>query len=265
MPGKYNRVVIKVGTTILAHDTGLLNLRQIGSLTKTLADIKNSGVDVILVTSGAIGVGAGKLGLRSRPSDIPTKQACAAVGQSSLMNTYQQEFSRYHHNIAQILLTRDVVESDTLAQNVRNTFERLLELGVIPVVNENDTVSTDEIRTEDHSLSFGENDTLSAIVAILTNADLLVMMTDIDGLYDCCPKENPDAKLITHVDSITDKIRELAGGAGSSLGTGGMATKITAAEIAVKNGIPAVIMNGRKDRLLYDLLEGKNIGTIFKC
>ncbi len=249
------RIVIKIGTTTLTHDCGLLNYRRLGDLVKTLADLKNSGKEVVLVSSGSIAVGTGVLGLSRRPSDIPTKQACAAIGQCELMYTYDKLFSEYNHSVAQILLTRDGIEVEQRRQNVINTFERLLELSVIPIVNENDTVSTEEIE-------IGDNDTLSAIVAALINADVLVLLSDIDGLYTANPKEDDAATLIPLVENV-DAVRHLAGGSSSMFGKGGMITKINAAEMVCGAGIDMSIINGSKPALLYDLFDGKPVGTYF--
>lgn len=250
------RIVVKVGTSTLTHKTGLLNLRRIELLVKLLADLKNAGKDIVLVSSGAIGVGVGELGLKERPKDTPTKQACAAIGQCELMYIYDKLFSEYNHKVAQILLTKDVVGDPERKENVENTFDRLLDLNVIPIVNENDTVSTEEIE-------FGDNDTLAAIVGELVNADLLIMLSDIDGLYDKNPKEYSDAKLIPYVPEVTDEIRALAGGKGSSLGTGGMVTKLNAAQIAIRAGFPMVLLNGQTPELLYRLYDGEAVGTLF--
>ncbi len=253
------RIVVKIGTTTLTHGCGLINYRRLESLVKTLADLKNSGKEIVLVTSGAIGVGIGELGLKSRPTDMPTKQACAAIGQCELMYTYDKLFGEYNHSVAQILLTRDNVEEAQLRQNVINTFERLLEFGVIPIVNENDTVSTDEIELGGN---FGDNDTLSAIVAKLIGADVLVLLSDIDGLYTANPKEDPTATLIPVVENIED-VRHLAGGSSSIFGSGGMVTKINAADIACGAGIDMSIINGSNPALLYDLFDGNPVGTYF--
>lgn len=249
------RVVVKIGTTTLTHGGGLLNYRRLEKLVKTLADLKNSGMEIVMVSSGAIGVGIGELGLKSRPSDAPTKQACAAIGQCELMYTYDKLFGEFNHSVAQVLLTHDVIDNDERKQNVINTFERLLEFGVIPIVNENDTVSTEE-------LGFGDNDTLSAIVAKLIKADVLVLLSDIDGLYTANPKEDSSAELISVVENI-EEVRHLAGGSSSSFGTGGMVTKIHAADIACGAGMDMYIINGAEPSLLYDLLDGKSVGTHF--
>ena len=248
------RIVVKVGTSTLAHATGRLNIRHVEELVKVLSDLKNAGKEIILVSSGAIGVGAGKMGLRSRPSDTPAKQACAAIGQCELMYCYDKYFSEYNHVVAQVLLTRDIIDSPARKENVVNTFRNLLNFGVIPVINENDTVSVEEIE-------FGDNDTLSAIVGSLAGADLLVILSDIDGVFDGNPRTNPDAKLIPRIPAITDKVRALAGDRGSTLGTGGMITKLTAAQIGLDAGFPTVIMNGSAPELLYDLFDGRPVGT----
>jgi glutamate 5-kinase len=250
------RVVVKVGTSTLTYENGRLNLRRIESLVRVLSDIKNSGREIVLVTSGAIGVGAGHLGLKERPRDIGGKQAAAAVGQCELMYTYDKLFAEYGHVTAQVLLTRDVVENEGRKTNVINTLLRLLEFGAVPIINENDTVSIEEIE-------FGDNDTLSAMVAQLVNAEALILLTDIDGLYDADPRTFPDAKRIPVVREIDDTLLALAGGAGSKRGTGGMITKLHAAQIAMDAHIPTVIMDGSRPTHLYDLLDGKPQGTLF--
>lgn len=251
------RVVVKVGTSTLTHKTGRLNIRRVEQLVKTLADLQNSGKEIILVSSGAIGLGMSKLGLVEKPTDTPSKQACAAVGQCELMYMYDKLFSEYSLTVAQILLTKYILIEDR-RKNVENAVERLISQGVIPVVNENDTVAIDELELE-----MGENDSLAAIIATVAKADMLIIMSDIDGLYDCDPHKNENATLIPYVEKITDEVRELAGGAGSKLGTGGMKTKINAAEIAVDAGIDMVIMNGRNPKKLYDIFDGKQVGTVF--
>ncbi len=250
------KVVIKVGTSTLAHKTGMLNIRRIENLVKVLADLQNSGRQIILVSSGAIGVGSGKLGLKERPQDTPTKQACASIGQCELMYVYDKLFSQYNHCVSQVLLTRDIIENEKRTANVINTMNRLISLNVIPIVNENDTVSVEEIE-------FGDNDTLSAIVGKLAEADALVILTDIDGLYDKDPRTHSDASLIPVVETIDEKIEALAEGKGSTLGTGGMITKIQAARIATQANIPVHIVNGSDPNVLYDLFEGKQVGTVF--
>ena len=254
---KAKRVVVKVGTTTLTHAGGSVNIRGVERLVKTLADLKNASRELVLVSSGAIAVGMGAIGLPQRPYDIPSKQAAAAVGQCELMYLYDKLFSEYNHNVSQVLLTRDVVEDEHRKQNVINTFERLLEWGVLPIVNENDTVSYEEI-------VIGDNDTLSAIVAKLVRADALVLLSDIDGLYTADPREDPNAQLIPVVEEIDERILSLAGGSGSALGTGGMVTKIHAAQIAGEAGIDMAILNGSNPDLLYDLFDGKAVGTHFK-
>ncbi|MBQ9415192.1 MAG: glutamate 5-kinase [Clostridia bacterium] len=250
------KLVVKVGTSTLTYPTGRLHLRRVEELVKVLSDIKNSGIDVILVSSGAIGVGVGELGLSERPRDINGKQAAAAVGQCALMYTYDKQFREYGHVTGQVLLTKDAVESETRRQHIINTLDRLLVYGAIPIVNENDTVSVEEIE-------FGDNDTLSAMVAVLSGADGLVLLTDIDGLHDADPRKNADARRIPVVHEISDELKALAGGAGSSRGTGGMITKLHAAEIAMEADIPTVVMDGQHPARLYDLLDGKDCGTLF--
>ncbi len=250
------RLVIKVGTSTLTHENGKLDLRHISELVQVLADLKNADKQVLLVSSGAIGAGVGRLGLSARPSDVAGKQAAAAVGQCDLMYTYDKQFSQYGHITAQVLLTQDVIRDARRKENVENTLERLLELGVVPIINENDTVATEE-------LVFGDNDTLAAMVATLVGADLLVLMTDIDGLYDHDPHRDPAAHLIPTVRAVDDDLRALAGGAGSDRGTGGMLTKLNAAERGLQAGIPTAIINGKRPDALYDLLEGGAVGTVF--
>ena len=250
------RIVIKIGTSTLAHPTGHLNIRLVEQLCKVVSDIKNAGHEVILVSSGAIGMGVGKLGLRSRPSDIPTKQAAAAVGQCELMYTYDKLFSEYNHTVAQLLITGDDVKNHTRHENFRNTLHRLLELEAIPILNENDTVATDEI-------VIGDNDTLAAIVAESIDANLLVLLSDIDGLYTADPHKDPNAKLLSHVSQMTDEIRALGGGSAGKQGTGGMVTKLRAAEICMNAGCDMVITNGKRPDDLYAILEGRSVGTTF--
>lgn len=251
------RIVVKVGTSTLTHRTGRLNIRRVEQLVKTLADLQNAGHEVILVSSGAIGLGMGKLGLRERPHDTPGKQACAAVGQCELMYLYDNLFSEYSITVAQVLLTKYILLEDR-RKNVENALERLIASGVIPIVNENDTVAIDELELE-----MGENDTLAAVVATIANAELLVIMSDIDGLYDSDPRQNPSAKLIPVVHKIDADIHAVAGGAGTKLGSGGMKTKIDAVEIAYKSDIDVVLMNGVYPKKLYDLFEDKPTGTLF--
>lgn len=250
------RVVVKVGTSTLAHHTGCLNIRRVEALCRVLSDLKNSGHEVILVSSGAIGMGVGKLSLKERPSDIPTKQAAAAVGQCELMYTYDKLFQEYHHTVAQILLTGSDFRHDDRYHNFQNTMRRLLELNVLPIINENDTIATEEIKV-------GDNDTLSAMVAVSIGAERLVLLSDIDGLYTADPHKDPDAKLIPQVHEITKEILALGGGEGSSLGTGGMKTKLNAAQLCMDAGCEMVILNGEQPTLLYDLFDGKSVGTLF--
>ena len=254
-------VVVKIGTSTLTYENGKLNLRRIEYLCRTLSDLQNSGRRIVLVSSGAIGVGVGKLGLARRPDETAKKQALAAVGQCELMFIYDKFFGEYHQNVAQVLLTADVTARENSRTNVVNTFSELLSMGIIPIVNENDTVAVDELEGR----NFGDNDTLSAIVASLVGADALVILTDIDGLYDKNPKTCPDAKRIPLVRAITDEGRAMAGGAGSSRGTGGMATKIRAAQVAAESHIPTVILAGDDPENLYRVFEGEDIGTVFDC
>lgn len=250
------RIVIKIGTSTLAHPTGHLNIRRVEILCKVMSDIKNAGHEVILVSSGAIGMGVGKLGLRQRPSDIPTKQAAAAVGQCELMYTYDKLFSEYHHTVAQLLITGDDTANEKRHTNFTNTLNRLLELGALPIINENDTVATDEI-------VIGDNDTLGAIVAKSVHADLLILLSDIDGLYTADPHKDPNAIRLHKVSAIDETIRNLAGVSSTRQGTGGMVTKLHAAQICLECGCTMVIANGRRPENLYDILEGKDVGTTF--
>lgn len=251
------RIVIKVGTSTLTHKTGRLNIRRMEKLVKVISDIQNSGRQITLVSSGAIGLGMGKMGMQNRPTETPLKQACAAVGQCELMYIYDKLFGNYNITVAQILLTKYILDTPR-KNNVVNTFEQLFARGVISVVNENDTVAIDELELE-----FGENDTLAAHVAQFSNSDMLIILSDIDGFYDANPKIDPNAKLIPIVTEINDDIRKLAGDAVSGLGTGGMITKINAAEMAMNAGIDMAILNGRNPDILYDLFDGKQVGTIF--
>ena len=250
------KIVIKVGTSTLAHAGGHLNIRRVEELCKVMADLKNAGHELILVSSGAIGMGVGKLSLKERPADMPTKQAAAAVGQCELMYTYDRLFSEYNHTVAQILITAADVNHGERHENFRNTLNRLLELGVLPIINENDSIATEEI-------VIGDNDTLAAMVAVSAEADLLVLLSDIDGLYTADPHKDADAKLIATVSALNEEILTLAGGKGSDLGTGGMKTKLIAAGIATEAGCDMVITNGSRPACLYDLAEGKAVGTRF--
>ncbi|MDE6657808.1 MAG: glutamate 5-kinase, partial [Oscillospiraceae bacterium] len=250
------RIVIKLGTSTLAHKTGKLNIRRMTNLTRVLADLRNAGYEIILVSSGAVGLGVGKLNLKERPKDTPSKQAAAAVGQCELMHVYDEMFSKYSVTVAQILLTKTIISTPDRVDNVRNAVDNLTAMGVVPIVNENDTVAIDELELE-----IGENDSLSAIVASIVGAEVLIILSDIDGLYSEDPHKNQDAKMISVVNQIDDSIEHLAGGAGSNLGSGGMATKITAAKIATTAGVDMIIMNGRNPEDLYRLFDGEQIGT----
>ncbi len=243
------RVVIKVGTSTLAHQTGRLNIRRTGELCKVISDLKNGGHDVILVSSGAIGMGLGKLGLKTRPTDIPTKQAAAAVGQCELMYTYDKLFSEYSHTVAQILLTGSDFLSAERHENFNNTLSTLLSMGVLPIINENDTIATEEIKV-------GDNDTLSALVAVSVKAELLVILSDVQGLYSADPHKNTNAKLIERIHGMPESLFDLAGDTAGTLGTGGMKTKLNAAKTCIEAGCDMVIASGEKPKLLYDILEG---------
>ena len=250
------RVVIKIGTSTLTHSTGNLNIRRMEELCKVMSDIKNAGHEVILVSSGAIGMGVGKLGLLQRPTDVPTKQAAAAVGQCELMYFYDKIFGEYHHIVAQLLITGEDIDCAQRHENFRNTLNRLLELGALPILNENDTVATQEI-------VIGDNDTLAAIVARSVKADLLILLSDIDGLYTADPHTDPAAQLLHRVPVLDESIYALAGVSSTTQGTGGMVTKLQAARICLESGCQMVIANGRRPENLYDILEGKQVGTRF--
>ena len=250
------RMVVKVGTSTLAHATGRLNIRHVEELVKVLSDLKNAGHEIILVSSGAIGMGVGKLNLPGRPADMPTMQAAAAVGQCELMYTYDRLFSQYNHTVAQILLTSEDIDSDDRRRNFENTMARLLELGALPIINENDTVATAEIKV-------GDNDTLGGIVACAVGADLLVLLSDIEGLYTADPRKDPEAKLIPTVEAVTPEIEALAGGKGSELAAGGMETKLRAAKMVTAQGCDMVITNGERPECLYDVAGGRAVGTRF--
>ena len=250
------RIVVKVGTSTLAHPTGLTNLRRVGELCRVLSDLKNAGNEIILVSSGAIGMGAGKLGLKERPRDTAGKQAAAAVGQCELMYTYDRLFGEQNHVVAQLLLTADDFSQPERRENLERTLFRLLEMKALMVVNENDTVATEEF-------GVGDNDTLSALVAVAARAELLVLLSDIDGLYTADPHTHPDAELLHRIPEITPEIEAMAGGSGSALGTGGMATKLRAARTVMAAGIDMVIANGANPAVLYDIVEGKLAGTRF--
>ncbi len=244
------KVVIKIGTSTLAYATGRLNIQRTGELCKVMSDLKNAGHEIILVSSGAIGMGVGKLGLKARPTDIPTKQAAAAVGQCELMYVYDRAFAEYGHTVAQILLTGTDFTAEDRHENFTNTLSRLLELGALPIINENDTIATEEIKV-------GDNDTLSALVAVSAKADLLILLSDVEGLYSADPHKKPEAKLLQRIHGMPEELFSLAGTTGSSLGTGGMVTKLKAAQICTRAGCDMVIATGEKPRLLYEILEGK--------
>ena len=252
------RIVIKLGTSTLAHKTGKLNIRRMTNLTRVLADLQNAGHEIILVSSGAVGLGVGKLNLPERPKDTPGKQAAAAVGQCELMHIYDEMFSRYSVTVAQILLTKSIISIPDRVDNVRNAIDALTRVNCIPIVNENDTVAIDELELE-----IGENDSLSAVVASISGAEALIILSDIDGLYDADPRTEPNAKIIPVVEEIDGYIEQIAGGAGSGLGSGGMATKINAARIATAAGVDMIIMNGRDPEALYRLFDGEPLGTYF--
>jgi len=254
------RVVVKVGTSTLAYPSGGINFREMDALTRVLADMMNMGLQVVLVTSGAIGVGMGKLNLKERPKIMGFKQALAAIGQCELMNIYSKMFSTYNQFVAQILLTKNDVHDEIKRKNIENTFEHLMKQHILAIVNENDTVSTDEVTALDH---FGDNDTLSAVVAQLVHADLLIILTDQDGFYDGNPKERDDCRLIDTVTELTDEIRNYAGGEGTKLGTGGMKTKLNAADIATNSGIHMVLANGEDPFIIFPVLAGEKVGTLF--
>lgn len=249
-------IVVKVGTSTLMHEDGSLNFRRIEDLVRLLADVKNMGKNVVLVSSGAVASGRNRMHIQAKPQTVPEKQALAAVGQVTLMTIYARIFAEYGQNIAQILLTRNIVEHDNSRNNVINTAAKLFEMGVIPIVNENDSIATEEIE-------FGDNDSLSAIVATIIDADLLVIFSDIDGMYDDNPKLNPEAKLISKVDKLTPELEAMCKDTNNILGTGGMKTKMHAAEIANRSGIPMVLTNGSRPADLYQILEGNSVGTLF--
>lgn len=253
-----SRLVFKVGTSTLTYSNGKLNLRHIEDLTRVLSDLANMGHEVCLVTSGAIGVGVGKLGLTERPRDTAGKQAAATVGQCELMFIYDKMFSEYNHKIGQLLITKKDIEDPERHNNLVNTFDKLFHYGAIPIINENDAVAVEEI-------VFGDNDTLSAEVAVVINADKLIILTETDGLYDANPQSNPNAKRISVIKKITDDIRSYAGDSISGMGTGGMITKVQAADIAVNRGIETYIISGNEPKNIYALLEGNDIGTHFKA
>ena len=262
MESSKKRVVVKIGTSTLTHNSGDVDLRSMERLVRVVSDLCGEGYEMVLVSSGAIAMGTAKLGLAERPRELGMKQAVAAVGQCQMMHLYDKLFSEYNRSMAQILLTGDDVDDPERARNLITTFSALLSMGVVPVINENDSVSSAEIESGQHKV-LGDNDTLSAIVAKLCGADLLILLSDIDGLYDADPRSNPDAKLMHKVTEITPEILEMAGGAGTWRGTGGMATKLTAAQIVMDCGCDMVITNGKRPDALYDIVEGRDVGTRF--
>lgn len=251
------RIIVKVGTSTLTYSTGRIHLRQIDLLARVLSDLCHEGREVVLVSSGAVGVGMSKIGLSEKPKTVREKQATSAIGQSELMSIYGKLFGEYGRDVAQVLLTKNVIEDEQRKKNAVTTFNTLLEWGVVPIVNENDAISTEEIE-------FGDNDTLSAMVAELIDADLLIILSDIDGLYNADPHKDSHAQLIGEIDEITDDLFQIAGSAGSARGTGGMITKLIAAKTVMAAGINMVIANGRHPSVIYDILEGKQVGTLFK-
>jgi len=254
------RIVVKVGTSTLTHENGKMNFTRMDRLAMTLSELMNEDKEIILVSSGAIGVGMGKFNLKKRPEGMGMKQALAAIGQCELMNIYSRLFATYNQMVAQVLLTKPDINDEIRRENILNTFIHLLELGVIPIVNENDTVSVDEIKS---LMMFGDNDTLSAVVTKLVEADLLIILSDIDGLYDSNPKENKESHLISIVETIDDLIRNCAGESGSRRGTGGMVTKLDAAEIVTNAGVDMVIANGSDPAIIQRILSGEEVGTLF--
>ena len=262
MAGRYKRIVVKVGTSTLTNELGRSNLRRMEELARTLADIQNKGCEVILVSSGAIAVGANKMRLAEKPTTMRLKQAAAAVGQCENMFLYDKFFGYYDKIVAQILLNAEDIKQEEKKENLTNTFNTLLEQDIIPIVNENDSVSYTEIESTDRL--FGDNDMLSAVVAVLCRADLLVILSDIDGFFDKDPRLYKDAVLIRRIKEIDDAVYRLAGGAGSRRGTGGMRTKLQAADLATSQGIDTVVTNGSRPAVLYDIVEGREAGTVFE-
>lgn len=250
------RIVVKVGTSTITHPNGTLNLRRMERIARSLADLRNQGREVILVSSGAVGAGMGRVGLAVKPASLPVRQALAAIGQGLVVGEYEKLFGEYGHTAAQVLVTRDAFGDRSRYLNICYTFRALLELGAVPVVNENDTVAVDEIK-------FGDNDTLSALVACAAGADLLIILSDIDGLYTADPRLDPSAKLIHQVETICQKIRDGSGSKGSNASSGGMFTKLAAADIVRSAGIPLVIAKGSEDGVLYRILDGEELGTLF--
>jgi glutamate 5-kinase len=254
------RIVIKIGTTSITYPSGNINLRKMESLARVISDLQNSGKEIVLVSSGAIGAGMDRMGFMKKPQRLEEKQATAAVGQAILMQLYQKFFGEYNQSVAQILLTADVFGSKIKKTNTFNTFDTLFKFGVVPIVNENDAISTEEIQEE----RFGDNDTLSAMVAVLINADLLLILSDVEGLYDCNPSKNPDARLISYIDKMSEDIIAAAETTNSKVGTGGMITKLLASKITSKKGIHTILAGSKDLDKLYDILEGKEIGTFIK-
>ena len=252
------RIVVKIGSNAMTHASGNLDLRRMELLVRILSDYKNAGHEVVLVSSGAVAAGISRLRLNRRPETIEEKQALAAIGQADLMQVYEQFFAAYGHTVGQMLMTKDIIDNPVRRVMAENTFRELLRLGCVPIVNENDPVSTEELK-------FGGNDTLSAYVALVCHADLLINLSDVDGLYDSDPRKNPDAKLIECVQGVDERILAMAGGAGTERGTGGMATKLQAARIVLEKGIPMYILNGADPAVLYKLLDGEHIGTYFRA
>lgn len=255
------RIVIKIGSSSLIHsETGRLDFRKLEILARELSDLHNQGKDVVLVSSGAIAVGAAALGMKGKPAELEKKQACAAVGQARLMTIYQKLFGEYNQMVAQILMTKNTMVNNLNRHNARNTFEELLNVGAIPVVNENDSISSYELEKLE---SFGDNDTLSAVIAGLIGADLLILLSDIDGLFTDDPNANPDAEFIHTVEKLDEKLLSMGKGPKSKVGTGGMATKLTAAEIATSAGADMIIANGADFHIIHKIMEGRNYGTLF--
>ncbi len=258
------RVVIKIGSSTLSHKSGRINIKLVEELCKIISDVKNAGHEIILVSSGAVAMGVGKLNLDERPKDMASKQAVAAVGQSELMHVYDKLFSQYHHVIGQVLITDDDLSDKQRSKNFDNTLNRLLELKVLPIINENDTVATAELENREGGNAIGDNDTLSVIVAVHTKADMLILLSDIDGLYTADPNKDKNATLIERITEITPEILGLAGTSAGTQGTGGMITKIRAAKVALENNIEMIIANGKDPHNIYDIIDGKSVGTRFK-
>lgn len=257
-----NRIVVKVGTSTITNESGQSNLRNFDKIALVLSDVQNMGYEVILVSSGAVSVGKNKLNIKNQPTNMRIKQAAAAVGQCNIMYLYDKFFAEYNKTTAQILLNAEDIEQEEKKENLTNTLNTLLEMNVIPVVNENDSINYKEIESEDRL--FGDNDMLSAVVAVLCGAKRLIILSDIDGLYDRDPRFNPNARLIEKISNIDDEVFSFAGGAGSRRGTGGMKTKLKAAILAASNGIDTVITNGKYHEKIYDIINNKSVGTLFE-